>query len=485
MMHPLEPDPHEMEELGSRVLEHLVGLAKGVADRPVRPYTTMSEVSDRAREFLTRPPEDPGDLTTLLDRLDQATADSVELASPGFMAYIGGGGLYSSALGEFYARTVNRFGGDAFEAPLFTALEESVLRWMARDVCGLPAGSSGLLTTGGSMAALSAVVAARYHHLGEDIGGGTVYLTQFAHHSISKAARLAGIRQTNIRVVPVTRQLRMDVEAAEEMIAADRQAGLRPFLLVGSAGTTDTGTVDPLHAIADLAGRERLWFHADAAYGGFFGLTGRGRRVLAGIERADSVTLDPHKTLFLGCGTGALVVRNPATLAAAHGGTSYYLRDVEESQLLPDYATISPELTREIRGVRVWLPLHLHGVAAFRAALDERLDLTEYAHARLLDMPELEVPWRPDLSVLAFRMRPRGEGRTAALDADAATQRLLERVNARHRAFLSSTLIDGRVAIRIAIVSHRVHRERVTELLDLIADAAAEARLDTTGTAWR
>ena len=464
---PLEPDRDEMAELGDLVLDRVVSFVESLPDRPVSPAATHANPGN-ARAFLAPPSEQPGHLKPLLDRLDQAAADTTEMGSPGFMAYVGSGGLYTSALGELYTRVINRFGSISFAAPQFTAMEESVLRWIAREVCGLPDGSGGLLTTGGSMATFSAVVAARHHHLGEDIGDGTVYVTPFTHHSVAKAARLAGIRQRNVRVVPATSELRMDIAAARAMIRADRQAGLRPFLLVGSAGTTDTGTVDPLPAMADLAAREGLWFHADAAYGGFFRLTDRGRRLLAGLERADSVTLDPHKTLFLGFGTGALIVRDPATLRAAHNGTADYLRDIEASQTLPDYADMGPELSREVRGIRVWLPLHLHGVAAFREALDEKLDLTGYAYRRLLDIPALEVPWRPDLSVVAFRARARDDSPAAGAEADEETQRLLDRVNGTRRALLSSTVIGGRLAIRIAIVSHRTHRDRVTELLDLI-----------------
>jgi aromatic-L-amino-acid/L-tryptophan decarboxylase len=473
--HPLEPDAGAMSELGGLVLDRVVRFVAGLADAPA---ATDAAAADREniRAFLVPPPEGPGDLKELLDRLDEAAAVGMETAGPGFLAYIGSGGLYTSALAELYTRAVNRYGSVSAGAPLFTAVEESVLRWMAREVCGLPAGSGGLLTTGGSMATFTAVVAARHRHLGEDIGDGTVYLTRFAHHSVAKAARLAGIRQRNIRVVPTTSQLRMDVKAAGEMIEADRQAGLRPFLLVGSAGTTDTGTVDPLPAIADLAAREGLWFHADAAYGGFFRLTDRGHRKLAGLDRADSVTLDPHKTLFLGFGTGALVVRDPAALTAAHGGAEgHYLRDAEESAELPDYADMGPELTREVRGLRVWLPLHLHGVSAFRQALDEKLDLADYAYRRLLAIPGLEVPWEPDLSVLAFRVRARDDSPAAAADADAETQDLLDRINATRRVLLSSTVVDGRLTIRIAIVPHRTHLDRVTELLDTIAAKVAES----------
>lgn len=257
----------------------------------------------------------------------------------------------------------------------------------------------------------------------------------------------------------------MDPRAAEAMISADRAAGRRPFLLVGSAGTTNTGAIDPLDALADLAASHGLWYHVDGAYGGLFRLTERGRERLYGIERADSVTLDPHKTMFLPYGIGALVVRDPARLRAAHEVGGHYLQDLTGDLGLSDFAHSGAELSRDVRGVRVWLPLHLHGVAAFRAALDEKLDLTGMVYEKLRAEPLLDVPWEPELTVVAFRMAD-----------DAASRRLLGAINASGRIFLSSTVIDGRFTIRLCIVSHRSHFDRVAEAADIVTSAARALR---------
>ncbi|MFI6759084.1 aminotransferase class V-fold PLP-dependent enzyme [Micromonospora sp. NPDC050417] len=475
--HPLEPNRGEMLHQGQLVLERLADFIDRLPQRPAADLTGIfgsTELKELVNEFLGPPPQHAGDLAQLLGRLDRAVDVALETAGPGYFAYIPGGGLYSSALAAFYTQVVNRYGSIAATAPVFTALEESVLGWIARDVCGLPAGSGGLLTTGGSMANLSAIVAARHDRLGENIADGTLYVTAYAHHSVAKAARIAGIASERIRVVPSTPDLRMDVASAAAMIAADRSAGLRPFLVVASAGTTDTGTIDPLPQIATLAADENLWFHVDAAYGGFFRLTERGRSRLAGMELADSVTLDPHKTLFLPFGTGALVVREPARLAAAHQGTAGYLQDQDMVSLeLPDYAHLGLELSHEVRGLRVWLPLHLHGVDAFRAALDEKLDLTERVYEALRQVPNLEVLWRPDLSTVAFRVRAADAGAAAADAADAATRELLTRVNASQRAYLSSTVVDGRQTVRVTIVAHRSHAPHVDEVIALITEAAS------------
>jgi aromatic-L-amino-acid/L-tryptophan decarboxylase len=467
----LEPERAQMAMMANLILDEVMDFIEELPDRPVNNDTDPRVTSALVTQLLSPPSEMPGDMAALLGQLRRATDYAIDTASPGCLAYVPSSGLYTSALGEFYARAVNRFGALAFAAPALTAMEEGVLRWMAQEVCGLPTGSTGLLTTGGSMAALSAVIAARHHHLGEDIADGTVYVSPYTHHSIAKAARLAGIKARNIRIVSCTPDLRMDLTAAAELIRADRQAGLRPFLLVGSAGTTDTGTVDPLYALADLAERERVWFHVDGAYGGFFRLTERGREQLSGIESADSVTLDPHKTLFLPFGTGALVVRDPARLAAAHEGSASYLRDISSSDDLPDYAQLGPELSRENRGLRVWLPLHLHGVSAFRAALDEKLDLAGEVYDALSDIPTLEVPLRPDLSTVVFRVRPLDWTSASIGQANIATQQLLEQINGKGRVLLSSTIVGGRQTIRICVLGHRTHSDRISELLDLIRSA--------------
>jgi len=231
---------------------------------------------------------------------------------------------------------------------------------------------------------------------------------------------------------------------------------------VASAGTTNTGAVDPLGPVSEVAAAEGLWFHADAAYGGMFLLTERGRARLGEVARADSVTLDPHKGLFLPYGTGALVVRDEGALARSHTVPAPYLPAADPAWGVPAFGDLGPELSRELRGLRVWLPLHLHGVAAFRAALDEKLDLAAAAHAELARVAGLEVPWVPALSVVAFRHR----------GGDAATAALLERVNAAGPVFLSSTTVGGRLTARLSILSVRTHADRVEEAVKLVADAA-------------
>ena len=209
----------------------------------------------------------------------------------------------------------------------------------------------------------------------------------------------------------------MSPDLLQAAVREDRAAGRRPFLVVGSAGTINTGAVDPLNDIADVAADEDLWFHVDGAYGGFFQLTDRGRAALDGIERADTITLDPHKGLFLPYGTGCLLARDATALRAAHEERAHYLPPVSQDDALPDFSSFSPELTRDYRGLRLWLPLHLHGVDTFVQALDEKLDLAGRAYQRLTEVPALDVPVEAaavDGRVQATRGQRPGDRWTAA-----------------------------------------------------------------------
>jgi aromatic-L-amino-acid decarboxylase len=459
---PLEPDREGMAALGGEVLRRSIEFVSNVYDRPA--LGIDGPAPELIAELGEPPPEGPGKLSDLLDKLERASAHAYETAGPGYFAYIPGGGLFASAATELYTRVTNRYAGLASPAPALVAMEHSVVRWLAQDVSGLPPGSGGLLTSGGSMANLSAIVAARHAGLGlgGELANGTFYLTEHAHQSVAKAARIAGLPAAALRIVPCTDHLRMDVAAAARMIAEDRSAGLRPFLLVASAGTTNAGTIDPLPELAALARREDLWYHVDGAYGGMFRLTARGRDRLAGIEDADSVTLDPHKTLFIPYGLGALVVRDPARLAAAHESGGYYLQDLGTQDDLPDYAHLGAELTREPRGAKLWLPLHVYGVGAFRDALDEKLDLARTVYDELRAEPALEVPREPELSIVAFR----------STGGDEATRTLLAAINASRRIFLSSTVLDGRFTLRVCVVVHRTHADRIEEAIEIIRSAA-------------
>ena len=266
-------------------------------------------------------------------------------------------------------------------------------------------------------------------------------------------------------------RFRIRVDALEEAIDRDLEAGLRPFFVCGSAGTTNTGAIDDLEALADLARERKVWFHVDAAYGGFFALTERGRESMQGLSRADSITRDPHKGLFLPYGTGCILARDPADLRAAHCVEAEYLPAMREEPEFFDFCDISPELSRGFRGLRVWLPLRLHGIAPFRTNLDEKLDLARWATDELRGVPGLEIVAEPQLSLLAFRLVPEG---LEDEETDRLNKALLARVNARRRVYLTATRLEGRFVLRICVLSFRTHLDRVRECVEALREDAAE-----------
>ncbi|UCF40643.1 MAG: aminotransferase class I/II-fold pyridoxal phosphate-dependent enzyme [Gemmatimonadota bacterium] len=466
---PLELTGPEMRTLVdaamNRIVVHLESL-------PEQPAFDLDGAAELARSLAEPMPERGVPHDQALDLVFRAAPKSFNTAGPGYLAYIPGGGLFHAALADLVADAVNRYVGVWLAAPGLAQLEANVVRWFS-EIVGYPPAARGMLTSGGSLANFSAIVTARRERLPADFLRGTVYASDQVHHSITKAAILAGLPPERVRVVPSDARFRLRLDALETLIAADREAGLEPFLLVTSAGTTNTGAVDDLEGAAAVAERHGLWHHADAAYGGFFALTERGHRVLRGLERADSITLDPHKGLFLPYGTGSLLVRDGAALERSHALEAEYLPPMQEDAEFVDFCQISPELSRPFRGLRVWLPFKLAGAGAFRAQLDEKLDLAHWAHERLREVEGVEIVAEPQLSIVAFRLTRPG------LDADGMNRlnrELLERINARRRVYLTGTTVRGAFVLRICVLSFRTHLERMEQGLQDIRRAVEELR---------
>jgi glutamate/tyrosine decarboxylase-like PLP-dependent enzyme len=418
--------------------------------------------------------EDATDFSSLLEFYRrEVDTTGILPASGGQLGYIPGGGLYPSAIGDFLAGISNRYSGVAFAGPGAARMEHSLVRWMCR-LAGLPNSAAGDLTSGGTTATLSALVTAR-DACGIDyrqIPQACLYLTEQAHHCIGKALHVAGLKDVHQRIVPMDDRYRMDVAALEKTISQDRSRGLNPWLVIASAGTTDTGAVDPLTRIAEVARRHELWLHVDAAYGGFFRLCPEGHQCLAGMELADSIVMDPHKGLGLPYGTGAVLIRDRTLLAKSNAYYADYMQDAkqpdhtEEQEFSP--ADYSLELTRPFRGPRMWFPLKLFGLRPFRAALAEKIWLARYFYEELAKLDGFETGPYPDLSIVTFRFRPDSG------DVNAFNRRLLQAVHNDGKVFITSTLVGGQFTLRLAVLNFRTHREAIDYLLDLLQASASE-----------
>lgn len=462
--HPLELSGDEMRRLVEAAMERI---ARHVDTLPEQPASSTEGGLRLARSLAEPLPESATPFPKLLDLLfDRAVPRSLNTAGPGYLAYVPGGGLLHSAVADLIADSVNRYIGLFGSAPGLSQIEANVVAWF-REIVGYPPEAGGILTSGGSLSALTALITARRERLPENFLSGVLYWSDQVHHSLEKAARLAGFPEANLRKLPSDERFRLRVDALEAAVEEDRQQGLTPFLVVASAGTTNSGAVDPLEEIAGAARKHGLWLHVDGAYGGFFLLTEEGRRLLRGIELADSVVLDPHKSLFLPYGTGALLVRDAGALRRTHGTTADYLpeaRDVDPSEM-------SPELTRPFRGLRVWLPLKMHGIGPFREALEEKLALARQAAEELKTIAGIEVVAEPQLSTLAFRLNPGG---MEPEELNRLNRRLLKAINDRKRVFLTGTRLGERFVIRICVLSFRTHRDRIGACLEDIREAAGQ-----------
>ena len=321
---------------------------------------------------------------------------------------------------------------------------------------------------GGSIANLAGIVAAR-DALGvqaREISNSVIYCSDQAHHSVDKAVRIAGLGECIVRRVPIDDRYRMNAAELERMVVEDKKSGHRPFLVIAAAGTTDTGAVDPLNAIGEIARAHALWFHCDGAYGAFFALCDEGKRIVKGMEASDSIVMDPHKGLFLPYGTGAVLVKDKKHLFDAFWYQANYLLDARQSSDELSPADLSPELTKHFRGLRLWLPLMIHGLAPFRAAIEEKLLLARYFHEKIQEVDGFEVGCFPDLSVVTYRYVP-GHG-----DPNEFNQRLIQEIQNDGRVFLSSTRLNGMFVLRLAVLAFRTHLHTIDMAIDILKEKA-------------
>src|SRR5262245_33012394 len=453
----------------ARCIDHIASLPS----QPACGDVDATRVGELCRSMRESAPEQGTALEPLLDRLfAEWIPRSFTAASPGYLAFIPGGGLYPAALADFIADAVNRYTGVWQAAPALVQLEANALDWL-RDWVAFPPETRGLFTTGGSMAMFNAIVCARERYLGPEIRLGVLYTSDQAHHSVLKSAKLAGIMPDRVRAIATDGRYRLQVDLLAAAVEADRREGLTPFAVVSSAGTTNTGPVDPLDAIGDFCAAEQLWHHIDGAYGAFFYLCDELQPVLRGLPRADSLTLDPHKGMFLPYGTGALLVRDGAALHSANEATAAYLPAMPHPADFYDPSQHGPELSRGFPGLRVWLSVKLYGAAAFRAAVAEKRELALDAARRVAALPGIVIDAPPDLSLFAFHLSWPGAARA---EEDAATRALMDRTTRRGRVMLTGCTAHGRFLGRVCVLSFRTHQPEIDALIEDMAAAIQEIR---------
>lgn len=464
---PLDLSPEVFRQLGYRVIDILTEDLASIPDAPAR-----RPISDELRESLIHQPlpEAPSDPDAILDRFVQDILPyPMGNATPRFFAWVNSPAAPLAVLAEALAAGMNPSvaGGDHAA----TYVEHAVLNWL-KTIMGFPAASGGLLASGGSMANLIGLAVMRHVKAQGDIrkegfngepAPMIVYTSAQGHSCIQKAVELLGIGSGCLRKIPVDADFRMDIDALRVQIPADRAAGLRPVCVVASAGTVNTGAIDPLDEISKLCEIENLWFHVDGAYGAVGILAEQTQGLYAGIERADSLALDPHKWLYMPVECGCVLVKDANAMRDAFSLVPAYLRD---DTTRPWFAEFGPQQTRGFRALKLWMAMQQIGVQGYRETISRDIDLAQALQDRIRARADFELVAAGPLSVSCFRYAPPG-----ITDLNRLNRDLIPEVQKAGRVFITSTELNGQTVLRACIVNFRMTESDLDTLLDEIVRA--------------
>ena len=466
---PLRLSGDQMRALGYRAVDEIVQHLTTLRDQPVGRSFNWQELE---KLFNIPVPENPSPAPDVLgEAVEQVLATIVHTDHPRFMAYIPGPSTYVGAIADFLAAGFNVFAGHWLVGAGPAVVERVTIGWL-RELCGLPDSAGGLFLSGGTMASMVALHAARTDRLGGPDPDGVVYVTAQTHASIRRGLRFLGMADRQVRVVPVDGSYRMDPAALKALVIADSDSGLRPFCAVATAGTTSTGVTDPLGRIADVCRQTRLWLHVDGAYGAAAVLAGNVRAVMDGLDRADSIALDPHKWWFQPYEAGCLLVRDARTLPRAYGLHAEYLRETRAGDGQLNYYDWGPQLTRGFRALKVWMSLRTFGLNAFRAAVEHGLGLAEHAQATLASRAQWEVVTPAQLGIVTFRPHAPGlsPGQVDSLTRDIATRSLEDGY-----ALVLTTELANRPVLRLCTIHPETTRGDITAVIDRLEQLGSVA----------
>jgi aromatic-L-amino-acid/L-tryptophan decarboxylase len=455
----------EMRKFGYAVVDLL---AEHFANLPDDRVGAKADPAKMIALFDKDPPEtgrDPNELLAQLER--NVFPNNLHVDHPRFFAFVPGPNNFVSTMADALAAGFNIFNGTWLGGSAAAAVELGVVRWFSR-VCGLPNTAGGLFVSGGSMANLTGLVAARNALLKDKIESARIYFSDQTHSSVQRALQVIGFMREQIRKLPSDEDFRLSIQTLRDAIAEDREKGLRPFCVIANAGTTNTGAIDPLKELADLAEKEKMWLHIDGAFGAASILSERGRALLDGLERADSISLDPHKWLFQSFECGCVLVRDVALLRSAFQIKADYLRDVHRATVEFNPADHGVQLTRSFRALKVWLSLQTFGVAAFREAITRGFELAEIAERELRARKGWEILSPAQMATVCFRFGDQDETQTKLVDA----------MMKDGFALLTSTELRGVASLRLCTINPRTTEQDIIETIERL-DKFARDRSDS------
>ena len=458
----------EMRILGYRVVNMIIDHIESLCTLP------LSRKADRPtleRQLREPPPEEGIDVIDVLQQLRQVVfLNTIPLDHPRFFAFVPGPSNFVGAMADALSAGFNVFGGTWLLAPGPTEVELVTIDWL-RQLCGLPDTAGGLYVSGGSIANLTALAVARSVKLADMLQGAVVYCSDQTHTIVDRALKVLGFAPEQQRRLPSDEHFRLSLTTLQQVVAQDRAAGKKPFCVVANASTTNTGAVDPLPALADFCRANDLWLHVDAAYGGGALLCEQGRFLLQGLERVDSLTLDPHKWLFQPYEMGCVLVRDRRWLRETFHISAEYLHEVEGMEEEVNFRDYGLQLTRSTRAIKLWMSLKVFGLAAFRQAVAHGFRLAKVAEEQLRQSECWEVVTPAQMGIVTFRFHLKQE--TAAQE-DAFHLRLIEALSQDGFAFLCSTTLRGRVVLRMCTINPRTSEEDIRETIRLLERLAKE-----------
>lgn len=471
MNHELKLSTDEMRGLGYRVVDQLVEHFASLTDKPVMRVSPRTELEPHLREPI---PEQPTDINSLLDQLQRDVWSNIgNVQHPRFFAFIPSPSNFVSVMADALASGFNPFAGNWLEGSGTTQIELVTVDWL-RQMCGLPETAGGLFVSGGSMANLTALAAARGAKLDNRTENAVVYFSDQTHSSLEKALRILGFAREQVRKLPSDDQFRLQMPELLQAVAEDRAAGRQPFCVIANAGTTNTGAIDPLNDLANFCAGENLWLHVDGAYGAAAALCERGRKLLAGIERADSLTLDPHKWLFQPFEIGCLLLRDARLLKKTFHTMAEYLEDtkrIEEEEI--NYYDYGPQLTRGFRALKLWLSLKTFGAASFRGAIEHGFQLAEFAENLLRrSSAAWQIVTPATMGIVTFRFIP---PKVTDSEINEIHRRMVEAMVTDGFVFANSTVLRGQTVMRLCTINPRTTEEDIRATIEKLEQLAHEA----------
>lgn len=471
----LDWDPERARAFADAIVEVWTEYLGSLHDGPVVPPQLTREAVREA--VVLDVPDQPMASDELVAYLGEAVlGHSLKTGHPAHLAYITGTGTVPGAAADLLASGLNPNVGGWLLSPAATEIEIRLAEWLAGRF-GLPESAGGMIVAGGAIANFIGLKAARDAIAGQDVRRAGItdrlafYCSSEAHVTIDRAADMLGLGTEAVRHIAVDDELRIRPDALAEAIRADLEAGIRPVAVVGTAGTTGTGAIDPLRRLAEIAAEHGLWFHVDAAYGGPLALSDELRPLLDGIEHADSITLDPHKWLSTPLGSGCILVRDVQTLADSFGVYASYVHEEEELDRGINLGFMGPQFSRGFDALKVWVSLLAHGRTAYARRIAHDIELTRYLAERVEEDPEFELI-ASGLSICCFRYRPSGVDDDEYLDR--LNERLMTELQLDGRVYPSNAIVNGRFCLRTCIVNFRTEADDLDRLLDLSTELGAK-----------